>query len=257
MSFEISTQLFTAVATRVAGRPIPSKGGTMPEIGGCDFAWTKPDPAATKAAGYSFVVGYLSNDPVKNLSAHHIAAYLDADLEVGLVWETTANRVLDGAPAGTADGVRASQQAAAIHYPVECVIFFAVDFDAQPAAFPTIEAYAHAFNIATPHPVGIYGSHAIIERFVTPGQQPVQYGWQTAAWSRGRLSGKAHLYQRATHTNWPLIHGVPANAFDEDVKLLDLPLSRAKGQKPQARNDASGTAHSQPFAASPHQHIPG
>jgi Domain of unknown function (DUF1906) len=241
----------------------------MTEIGGCDFAWIKPDPGATRAAGYSFVIGYVSNSPGKDLSADQIAAYRDADLEVGLVWETTANRVLDGAAAGTEDGVLAGQKAVAVGYPVECVIFFAVDFDAQPADFPTIEAYAEAFNDAIPYPVGIYGSYAVIEGFVTAGEPPVQYGWQTAAWSRGQLSGKAHLYQRAAHTNWPLIDGVPASAFDEDVKLLDLPLFGAAGQQPQTDDDAPATAQSRPFAeasgaregrarpstASPHQNI--
>lgn len=198
----------------------------MSEIGGVDFAWTKPSPQAVKAAGFTFVVGYSSGDPSKDLTKSLLAGYRAAGLRVGLVRETTANRVLDGAAAGDADGKAAEAQANAIGYPTTAPIFFAVDFDAQPAQYAAIAAYAAAFNKATRRPVGIYGSYDVIEHFVTPGHQPIQYGWQTAAWSHGLLSAKAHLYQRNKFSgHYKPIAGVPSNSYDEDVLCHDLPLA--------------------------------
>jgi hypothetical protein len=193
----------------------------MSEVAGIDVAWTKPDPVNTRNAGYTLVIGYMSGDPTKNLRGPQIAAYRAAGLQVGLVWETSANRVLGGAAAGAADGAAADAQATAAGYPADCVLFFAVDFAATPAQFPVIDAYKRAFTAATVRPVGVYGSFAVVERFTgTPG---CDYGWQTSAWSGSQLSAKAHLYQRAGHT-WPAIPGMTANSYDEDVLCRPLPL---------------------------------
>jgi hypothetical protein len=40
--------------------------------------------------------------------------------------------------------------------------------------------------------VGVYGGYAAVERLVGPN---AAFGWQTYAWSGGRVSTKAHLYQ--------------------------------------------------------------
>lgn len=194
----------------------------MTEIGGVDFAWGKPDPVATRNCGYTFVMGYLSGGGTKDLTAAHVQAYRAAGLNVGLVWETSATRVQGGAAAGAADGAAAEAEANTVGYPTNCVIFFAVDFAATTADFPAIQAYAQAFNNATRRPIGIYGSFNVVEHFV--GTAGIQYGWQTAAWSAGNFSAKAHLYQRAAHTNWPLIPGIDPANYDEDVQCLPLPL---------------------------------
>jgi hypothetical protein len=65
----------------------------------------------------------------------------------------------------------------------------------------------------------------VVDHFVTPGVQPVRYGWQTAAWSGGRLSAKANLYQRTGHPGWPVPATVAATAFDEDVAITRVPLA--------------------------------
>jgi hypothetical protein len=112
-----------------------------------------------------------------------------------------------------------------VGYPADAVLFFAVDVDTTPADYPAIRAYAEAFNLVTRRPVGIYGEADVIDHFVTSGVQPVRYGWQTAAWSAGRLSHKAHLYQRVGHPGWPVPAGTSPRAFDEDVAILALPLA--------------------------------
>ncbi len=196
------------------------------ETPGFDCSFTKPDAGAMAGAGYSFAMGYVSHNPAKNLTADVMAAYGDRGILVGLVWESAAARALEGQAAGAEDGRAAEHQANAIGYPVDAVIFFAVDVDTTAANYPAIQAYAEAFNLATRRPVGIYGEADVIDHFVTPGVQPVRYGWQTAAWSAGRLSAKANLYQRGGHRGWPVPPGVSADAFSEDVAILPLPLAR-------------------------------
>lgn len=201
-----------------------SGDSSMAEVAGVDFAWGKPDANATRQCGYSFVLGYLSHDASKNLNDNELRAYLAAGLRVGLVWETYQSRASEGANAGAEDGGNAELQANQIGYAVDAPIFFAVDYDAQPGDIAQIRAYAEAFNKATRRPVGVYGSYYVVEALVTPGEQPVQFGWQAAAWSGDKLSLKANIYQRIGHVNWPVIPGFDADGFDEDVLCIDLPL---------------------------------
>jgi hypothetical protein len=210
-----------------------SPGGSQPspltgdsEIIGFDFSYTKPDPDVMADAGYEFAIGYVSHTPAKNLTADHLAAYLDAGIHVGLVWETTAGRALHGHAAGKADGRAAEDQANALGYPVDAVMFFAVDKNTTASDYPAIQEYAEAFNRGTQRPVGIFGEADVIDHFVTDGEQPVQYGWQTAAWSGGRLSKEANLYKRIGHPSRPVPDGISPRAFDEVVKILPVPLAR-------------------------------
>ncbi len=226
--------------TATAGPTVPAVGGAgtaspgparqspitgVSEIPGFDFSFTKPEPGAMGRAGYTFAIGYVSPNPAKNVSAELLAAYRYSGILVGLVWESTAGRALEGQAAGVADGQAAEDQANAVGYPVDAVLFFAVDQDTTAADYPAIQAYAEAFNAVTRRPVGIYGEADVIDHFVTPGVQPVQYGWQTAGWSDGRLSAHANLYQRVGHRGWPVPTGTSADAFDEDVAILPLPLA--------------------------------
>jgi hypothetical protein len=195
----------------------------MAEIAGIDFAYTHPNPAAVRAAGYQFVIGYVSNSPGKNMTAVLASAYHAAGLGVGLVWETTADRVRSGAAGGAVDGAAASAQAKAIGYPADCHVYFAVDYAAPARDFPVAQAYADAFDAHCAYPVGIYGDFAVIEHFVTPGQRPVRSGWQTVGWSSGLVSAKANLYQRNTY-HYRAIAGVTQSSYDENVVMHDAPL---------------------------------
>lgn len=193
------------------------------ETAGVDFSFTHPSGAAIAAAGYKFVLGYLSNTPSKNLSAAEINDFRANGLKVALVWEAGSSAVQGGATQGATDGTAANNQMNALgNYATTSVVFFAVDYAATSADWSTIQAYANAFNSHTSRPVGIYGSYAVIEQFVTPLVQPVQYGWQTSAWSSGQISSKANIYQRQSPSGrYPTIAGA-SGAYDEDVILKDL-----------------------------------
>jgi hypothetical protein len=167
-------------------------------------------------------MGYVSPSPAKNLTAQNVRDYIAAGLSVGLVWESTADRALAGAAAGAQDGAAADAQANALGYPADSPIFFAVDQSVSLSQINgPIRAYAVAFDAAMKRPAGVYGSFLVVQTLVTPGVRPIRYGWQTAAWSAGALSTKAHIYQRATPSgHWPVISGT-----DENVLCMPLPLA--------------------------------
>jgi hypothetical protein len=212
---------FVALGLETAGAARADGSETI----GFDFSYTKPNAAAMAHAGYEFLIGYVSPNPAKNLSRHQMRAYRNAGIDVGLVWESTAGRALEGRAAGRKDGREAEKQANALGYPVHAVIFFAVDKDTDRSDRRAIRAYAEAFNLATRRPVGIFGEADVLDHFVTPGKQPVRYGWQTRAWSHGRVSEKAHLFKRVGHSR-PVPAGISPNAFDEVLQMSRVPLAR-------------------------------
>jgi len=172
-----------------------------------DYSYARPDPAAMRGAGAIAVMRYLSPTPAKNLSAAERDALHAAGLGIGLVWESTAARAGAGYAAGLADARAAEAQAAALGYPAGCPIFYAVDYAAAVAA---VLPYFQGVAAAAVHPLGVYGSAAIVEGV------PAPWKWQTAAWSAGRISPAAHLYQQAV--------GSPVAGTDINDLRAALPL---------------------------------
>jgi hypothetical protein len=175
-----------------------------------DYAWARPNPLGILAAGYSGVMRYLSNDPSKNLSKTEARALLAAGLSIGLVWETTAKRASEGFAAGNADAAAAEAQARALGYPISCPIFYAVDYDALPAAS---WGYFSGVRARAKYPIGVYGSFRVVEA------SPAPWKWQAAAWSSGKVSKLTHLYQRVEKT---VKH--PIANTDENVICKPFPM---------------------------------
>lgn len=151
---------------------------------------------ALAAAGYKYAARYLV--PVgykwKRLTRQEAEVITNAGMQIVSVFETEANRPAKGAAAGTADGAAALHEAQLIGQPRGSAIYFAVDYDAKPGAYDAIEAYLrHAAAEIPGYVVGVYGSYAVVEEMVRriPGIRV----WQTYAWSRGKKSSKANLYQ--------------------------------------------------------------
>lgn len=179
-----------------------------------DVAWTKPDPKAVVAAGYSGVIGYLSRDTTgKNLTREQIAAYHAAGLSVALVWETTAQAAAGGEAQAVKDARDANAEADALGWPGDRPIFYATDFDAQP---PQVLTYYLTLTSEPGRPVGCYGGIRVVDAMLGGGH--AVYGWQTVAWSGGLVSAIADLYQREAHTR-PSIAGVSTGSYDEDIAL--------------------------------------
>jgi hypothetical protein len=165
-------------------------------IEGIDAAWGRPTPAQLVTAGKHFIVGYVSHDPGKNLSAAECAAYLDAGVAVGLVWETTSDRALDGAKAGGLDGRQARDQARALGFPDHLPIFAAVDFLASVVQLAgPVREYLAAFADAVGGVdlAGVYGGLDTVRYALNT--RLVGWGWQTYAWSHGVWDERAYAQQ--------------------------------------------------------------
>jgi hypothetical protein len=61
---------------------------------GVDFSFSHPTPAQVKAGGFTFIIGYLSPTPAKNLSRPEVENFVRAGISVCLVWESTEGRAL-------------------------------------------------------------------------------------------------------------------------------------------------------------------
>lgn len=161
-----------------------------------DYSWARPGGAAIKAAGYDGVMRYVPyvGDGGKGLREPELADLRGNGLGLGMVFESTAARHRDGIGAGTADGQASFAALRGLGVPDTLPVFFAVDFDAQPADFPAIDAYQRGAQSALGiDRVGIYGSYDVIEHCRQSGA--ARWLWQCLAWSKGRKHSARHLFQ--------------------------------------------------------------
>jgi hypothetical protein len=162
----------------------------------CATPLTAKTAAAIAAAGYKFAARYLVPPAYawKRLTRAEADAIAAAGMQIVSVFETTANRPSGGAANGKADGAAALKEAQLIGQPPGSAIYFACDWDAQQADFDAIEAYlrAAAAQLAG-YEVGVYGSYAVVEEMARRGA--CRHFWQTYAWSRGKKSAKANIWQ--------------------------------------------------------------
>lgn len=163
-------------------------------IAGVDYPWSHPGGAALKAKGIRFACRYLSHDPSKNLSrteADDLAAHGVSSV---VVWETTANRAGAGRAAGIADAHDAVSQAADAGMPSSRPIYFAVDYDANPATVvPYFQGVASVLGVPR---TGVYGGRRVVAYLLD--HVLVHWAWQTAAWSGGQWDPRTHIRQPAT-----------------------------------------------------------
>jgi Domain of unknown function (DUF1906) len=186
-----------------------------------DYSYARPSPAAVKTAGYDAVIRYLSGGTEgKDLTAAEADGLLAAGLGIGLVWETTADRALAGAAAGTADGTAAAKQAKALGYPAGAMLLANLgDFAATAAQVPVIHDYYRAFHSVPGFTwqAGGYATAYIIGQLHAEGAEGVW--WQNAMDDSGTpgslVSAFASLYQRVAPTK--TIAGTAAGDYDEDV----------------------------------------
>lgn len=202
---------------------------------GLDWSLARPAASAIVAAGYEFVVRYVSplgshgvpgQPNPKDVTADELAALVGAGLGVGLVFESYANRALSGSTGGREDGQTAAARAAQVGYPLGCVMWWAVDFPAPAAALSTVAAYGEGFAAGWGGPEhGPYGSSSVIDYCAEVARFP--WSWQTMAWSGGVVSRNAAVLQRVGHYH-PIPVGLQAVDVDEDVLLIPtVPFHRA------------------------------
>lgn len=169
------------------------------KILGIDFGWGRPKAADVAKAGYKVSCRYLSRDRSKNLTRAEAQADLKAGVDVVVVWESTAGNATRGLVAGRDDAQAAVAELRALGAPIggakPMCIYFAVDSDVNPDAVHPYFVAARAVVHAAHFRIGSYGSYRIVEDMLS--RRLVDLGWQTAAWSGGKVSSKAALYQNA------------------------------------------------------------
>lgn len=167
---------------------------------GLDFSWARPGGAAIHAAGKSFVVRYLYNGG-KGLTRAEIQDYQNNALKIALVYEEDGRELLGGFAAGVRVAHSARALADSLGIPAGAPIHFAVDFDAEGADLAAVvEGIKGAVSVLGYGSVGAYGGFSVIEAV----RGICKYGWQTYAWSGGRVSSNASLYQ---YLNGQVVNG--------------------------------------------------
>lgn len=164
-----------------------------------DYSFARPSLAEAKAAGVVGVIRYLAPpDPnnAKILTPGERDAILAAGLDLALVYESYAERALEGAVAGAQDALIALAGARALGYPEGACLYFAVDTDTTDYAtiggyFATVRAELHGA-----YRVGVYGSYGVVAAMLTEGL--ADCAWQTVAWSNRQRHPDAVLYQNGT-----------------------------------------------------------
>ena len=164
---------------------------------GLDYSWARPDPWALRRAGVTFVIRYVSHVAGKGTTKGELQALGDAGIDVGLVYEREAGRMLDGLEAGKVDASFAHRLARDVGIPDGRPIYFACDQEvSSPGQLEACDNYTIGATDELGHlGVGVYGGYELIEHL--HAHNACNYLWQTIAWSAGRWSSHAQLRQIA------------------------------------------------------------
>jgi hypothetical protein len=161
-----------------------------------DYSAGRPSGAAVKGAGHDGVIRYVGTPGrTKNITAAEYADMNQQGVGVALVYENHTGDAAGGYAAGQAAARAARADADSIGFPANRPIYFAIDSDQVTSAqFAAVMSYLDGAASVIGHQcVGVYGEFDVIEQAV-PAH--AAYGWQCAAWSKGKHSAKAALYQR-------------------------------------------------------------
>jgi hypothetical protein len=200
-----------------------------------DYSQGRPSGAAVHAAGHAGVVRYIGTPGrTKNLTR---AEYQDMDrngIGVAVVYENHAGDAGGGWGAGVTAAQLARADADVVGFPRSRPIYFAVDSDQVTSAnFAAVSSYLDgAASVLGSDHVGVYGEFDVIEKNVG---SHARFGWQTAAWSGGRRSGKAALFQRI---GTAIVGGIACDINDilatdwgqHNAQENDMPLTDADAQ---------------------------
>jgi hypothetical protein len=167
---------------------------------GGDYSFARPDLRELVGAGWEFAVRYTSRvDGGKNLTVAEALALSRAGLRILTVWENVgADRdPLKGRGQGVADAIAHHGQAAACGAPPDAVLFYAVDWNAQPAEFKAIGDYFEGCTAAAGLAsfVGCYGHTYLLSYLFDRGV--IGHGWipMASSWSAGHVEPRAKLRQ--------------------------------------------------------------
>ncbi|WP_052280978.1 DUF1906 domain-containing protein [Nocardia vulneris] len=167
---------------------------------GLDYAAGRPGGAAIRAAGFDFVVRYLSDGgptlPGKLLTPAEADDLRAHGISIVSNWETTAARMLDGYGAGIVDARAGLAQVLRCGGREDRPIYFSADFDATPQDQQRLNAYLDgAATVLGRANVGAYGGYWSVSRALDAGS--AEWAWQTDAWSGGKVETRRNIHQTA------------------------------------------------------------
>lgn len=174
-----------------------------------DYSYNHPSIARLHSLSAIGVMRYVSPVAGKNLTLAEYRGLRAAGFSVGLVWEGSASGAKRGYSGGLSDARNANSQADALGYPKTAAIYYAVDFDDTASDLPVIREYFRGADDGSTRKVGVYGSYDVMQNVTT------NYYWQTSAWSGGRLSSRADLYQHVYMSDVDL-NDVKADDWGQD-----------------------------------------
>ncbi|ULT56614.1 LysM peptidoglycan-binding domain-containing protein [Neobacillus drentensis] len=123
-------------------------------------------------------------------------AILNAGLQLVSIWETNpTNATYFTRARGISDAQEASRYAKTLVQTEGSAIYFAVDYDAQPADMDSILTYFTGVRtgIDPSFKVGVYGSYSVLTMLYD--HKAVDFYWQTTSWSRGHVADFHHILQ--------------------------------------------------------------
>lgn len=208
-----------------------------------DYSGGWPRPSEVIRMGFAGVVRYVGTPGRrKNITPEEAAAFRQAGVPVALVYEDTAGWMQGGTRAGVAAARAVEADAARCRIDLRCC-YLASDQDVVTVSQmnTVMDCLDGASTVWGRGVTGTYGGLSVVDTAIRGGH--ATWGWQTVAWSGGRVSTLAHIYQHAGYvsvdgvqcdrstvlrTDWgqtPRSDGAPATE-ETDVPLTDEDVSK-------------------------------
>lgn len=177
---------------------------------GIDYSWGRPGGAAIRASGYSFAMRYvwLPGDTGKGLTPDERDDLHSNGVAIGLVFETSGNRALDGFFAGIYDAKNyVLPQLTVLDWPEDRPVYFTVDFDVT-NEYDAIRNYFLGIQTLLPLArIGVYGEVDILR--YCHDNNLAGWFWQSLGWNVGKgVYENANLHQ---YKNGTSLNGVPTD----------------------------------------------
>ena len=204
-----------------------------------DYSNGPPMASALKAAGYVGAVRYLpkmGSSGVVVLTPREVTDFRARDLDLAVIFESqSGGRAMQGRAAGAQDGEWALARAIELLGHTPRCIYFAVD--AEVIGTVQMGAVGSYFDGVASKLGGVrrggYGQFSVIEYLFDTNR--IHWGWQTRAWSGGKTSSRACLYQDATQRTVAGV-GVDNNLVlkadwgQDSIEEDDMPITEADSE---------------------------
>jgi hypothetical protein len=183
-----------------------------------DYSTGPPTIQELRGAKVTFVGRYVSTPgAAKNLKPAEAERLSNAGIDIVVFFQHGREFMISDRNRGARDARSALAQARACGMPDGRPIYFALDTDPRPLSARQWNAvFAYLDGVAAElgrDNVGIYGGRFAIDKALGAGK--ARWGWQTASWSDGQWSDRAHV--RQFEHNLPLGSG----KVDENRAMTD------------------------------------